>query len=101
MKPDIAMRGSGELLFQIKSKNLSPADVSTYASLLIAADNKGQVQLSNRPFGSLSVKRLIALNFCAQVSPSLLMLNPHVAQLGATPSERGQLRKKFRQLVGA
>jgi len=101
MKPDIAMRGSGELLHQIKIKNLSPADVATYASLLLAVDQQGQVQLTNRPLRSLSVERLIALNFCARVSPSILMLNPHVAQLGDTPSKRGQLRKAFRQLTGA
>lgn len=101
MATDIAMRGSGELLHQIKSKNLSPADASTYASLLIAADDKGQVQLGNGIFYSSSVQRLIALNFCARVSPSVLVLNPHVAQLGDTPTKRGQLRKAFRQLVGA
>ena len=99
--PDIAMRGGGELLHQIKSGNLSPADASTYASLLIAADDQGQFQLSNSIPYTSSVQRLIALNFCARVSPSVLMLNPHVAQLGATPTKRGQLRKAFRQLVGA
>jgi hypothetical protein len=101
MKPDIAMRGGSELLHQIKSGGLSPADAATYASLLIAADDKGQVQLSNGIPYSFSVQRLIALNFCARISPSALMLNPHVAQLGATPNKRGQLRKAFRQLVGA
>ena len=95
------MRGSGELLHQIKSKNLSPADVATYASLLLAVDQQGQVQLGSRIFCTLSVQRLIALNFCARVSASVLMLNPHVAQLGDTPSKRGQLRKVFRQLTGA
>ena len=97
-RPDIALRGSGELLHQIKGQNLSPADAKAYASLLVAVDEMGHV---HGPPCSPSVERLIALKFCARVSPSLLMLNPHVAQLGATPSERGQLRKAFRQLVGA
>ena len=101
MATDIAMRGSGELLHQIKSGNLSPADASTYASLLIAADGKGQFQLGNGIPYSCSVQRLIALKFCARVNSSVFMLNPHVAQLGDTPSKRGQLRKAFRQLVGA
>ena len=101
MDPDIVMRGSGELLHQIKSRNLSPADAATYASLLMAADGKGQVRLGNDFFCPLSIQKLIALKFCAEVSPSVLMLNPHVAQLGDTPSKRGQLRKAFRQLVGA
>jgi hypothetical protein len=99
MKPDIAMRGGSELLHQIKSGGLDPADASTYASLLIAADDKGQVRL-NKDISD-SVERLIALNFCVRVSSSVLMLNPHVAQLGATSVKRGQLRKAFRQLVGA
>jgi hypothetical protein len=99
MKPDIAMRGSGELLHQIKSQNLSPADVAIYASLLLAVDQKGQAPFPSTTTGSASVQRLIALNFCAQVSSSVLMLNPHVAQLGDTPSKRGQLRKAFRQLT--
>jgi hypothetical protein len=100
MKLDsIAMRGSGELLFQIRSKNLSSVDVATYANLLLAVDEKGQVRPGNEILCSASVERLIALNFCAQVNASVLMLNPHVAQLGDTPSKRGQLRKEFRQLT--
>ena len=101
MKPDIAMRGSGELLHQIKNKNLSPTDVATFASLLLAVDEKGRVHLGDGTPRTLSVQRLIALNFCARVSASVLMLNPHVAQLSDTPSKRGQLRKAFRQLTEA
>jgi hypothetical protein len=100
MKPDIAMRGGSELLHQIKSGGLVPIDAATYAALLQAANDKGEVQLIPH-FHLPSVERLIALKFCARVSSSVLILNPHVAQLGATPSKRGQLRKAFRQLVGA
>lgn len=96
---DIQLRGSGELLYQIKAKALSGNDVVVFANLIWLANSEGVVKTDGFP--DTSVERLIALKFCARINRSMVLLNPHVAQLGTTPTERGQLRKKFRQLVGA
>lgn len=98
MTPDIKLRGSGELLYQIKARALSGNDVMVFANLIWLANAKGEV--STAGFPSASVERLIALRFCARINCSTLLLNPHVAQIGDTPGERGQIRKKFRKLVG-
>ena len=97
-KSDIKMRGSGELLYQIKARALSGIDVTVFANLIWLANAKGEVSIDGFP--ATSVERLVALKFCARINRLTLLLNPHVAQLGNTPGERGQIRKKFRQLVG-
>lgn len=96
---DIQLRGSGELLYQIKAKALSGNDVMVFANMIWLANSKGEVKIEGLP--SPSIERLIALKFCARIDRMTVLLNPHVAQLGTTPIERGQLRKRFRQLVGA
>lgn len=95
---DIKMRGSGELLFRIKSKDLSGQDVLVYANLIWTANQKGEVTTCE--FSDCSIKRLIALKFIAQIDARTCLLNPHVAQIGKTSIERGQIRKRFRSLVG-
>jgi hypothetical protein len=96
---DIKARGSGELLFQIKSRALSVQDLAVFATLLWAANSNGESKSVGQPI--TSVEQLIMLEFCTRIDADTVLLNPHIAQLGSTPEERGQLRKRFRQLVGA
>ena len=96
---DIKMRGSGELLFQVKSRALSARDMAAFAELLWSSTSGGESSSDGQPI--TSIQRLCALKFCARLGPHTVLLNPHVAQLGCTPKDRGQLRKRFRQLVGA
>jgi hypothetical protein len=92
------MRGSGELLFQVKSSALCIEDLVAFAKLLWAADFHGESKINKLPIAS--VEQLIKLKFCARIDSDTVLLNPHTAQLGSTPEERGQIRKRFLQLVG-
>lgn len=96
---DIKMRGSGELLYQIKARALSGNDVLVFATLIWLANRNGEVKTAG--LSSTSIERLIALKFCARIDRFTVLLNPHVAQIGNTPTERGQIRKRFRLLVEA
>ena len=93
---NLAMRGSGELLFQLKARNLSLQDLTVFAELLWAANSHGEVQTYKYPVES--VKNLLKLNFCVKINEDTVLLNPHVTQCGGTDSKRGQLRLRFRNL---
>jgi len=93
---NLCLRGSGELLLKLKARALSLQDLQVFAQLLWAANRDGEVRSSQYPVESL--KKLIALNFCAKINAEAVLLNPQIAQLGDTPAKRGELRTRFRLL---
>lgn len=95
---NLAVRGCGELLLRLKSRDLSLQDLTVFAELLWAANSHGEVK--SHKYSVESVKKLIALNFCVKINADTVLLNPHIAQLGNTAAMRGQLRLRFRHLKG-
>lgn len=89
---DPILRGSGELLYQIKARALSPQEVFAFAQLLWSADSSGKVAGYGCPESTLAkFEKLLLLS---KLSDGRIMLNPHVSQIGDA-KRRGQLRKEF------
>lgn len=96
---DPRLRGSSELLHQIRSKALTLPEIETYCKLLWAANTEGIVRIEGSP--TQCITRLEQLVFLARTQdPGIAMLNPHVAQIG-NRFQRGRLRNQFRKLLEA
>lgn len=96
---DPRLRGASELLHQIRSKALTLPEIQTYCQLLWSANAEAIATIEGQPANCIT--RLEQLAFLVRTQDSrVVMLNPHVAQIG-NPFQRGRLRKKFRKLLEA